>query len=55
MTHWGALLLLAVLLSLTLSFLMRETSKERLILGLKMFAGFVIFTLVAGWIAFFLP
>ena len=55
MTHWGALFLLAVLLSVAFSFLMREKPKDRLIFGLKMFAGFVLFTLVAGWIAFFLP
>ena len=55
MTHWGALILLSVLLSVAFGFLMRETPVERLIFGLKMFAGFVLFSLVAGWIAFFLP
>ncbi|HUX05985.1 MAG TPA: hypothetical protein VMX35_01625 [Acidobacteriota bacterium] len=55
MSHWGILVLLAALVSLAFSFLMRETPKERLIFGIKMFLGFVAFTLIAGWIAIFIP
>ncbi len=55
MTHWSALMFLAVAVSSAFAFLMRDTVKERLIFGLKMLAGFLLFTLVAGWVAFFLP
>jgi hypothetical protein len=55
MTHWAALVLMAAAVSLAFAFLMRETPKERLFFGLKMFLGFIAFTLLAGWIAFFIP
>ena len=55
MTHTGALLLFAAIVSLAFAFLMRTAPKERLIFGLKMFAGFLVFAIVAGWIAYFIP
>jgi hypothetical protein len=55
MTHWGALILMAALVSLAFAFLMRDTPKDRVIFGLKMFFGFLAFTLIAGWIAYFIP
>ena len=55
MTHTGALLLFAAIVSLAFAFLMRKAPKERLIFGLKMFAGFLIFAIVTGWIAYFIP
>ena len=55
MTHWAALMLLIVVVSTAFAFLMRDTPKDRIIFGLKMFAGFLAFTLIAGWIAYFIP
>lgn len=55
MTHTGALLLFAAVVSLAFAFLMRRAPGERLIFGLKMFAGFLVFAIVAGWIAYFIP
>ena len=55
MTHWGALVFLAAVISVSFAFLMRKTPKEGLIFGLKMFLGLVLFVIVVGWIAFFIP
>jgi hypothetical protein len=55
MTHWTALLTLALAISAAFAFLMRETPKERLFFGLKMFFGLVLFTYIVGWITYFLP
>ena len=55
MTHWIALTFLAVCISLAFAFMMRERTVDRLVFGLKMFFGLIIFTLVVGWIVLFLP
>ena len=55
MTHIPALVFVALLVSIAFSFLMRETKKDRIIFGLKMFFGLVGFAFIAGWIAYFIP
>jgi len=55
MTHWGLLAALSAAISLAFAFLMRDEPRERLLFGLKMFLGFLLFAFAAGWILFFLP
>lgn len=55
MNHIYLFILVAFLVSLAFSFLMREEKKERIIFGLKMFFGLTGFGLIAGWVMYFLP
>lgn len=55
MTHWISLTLMALVISVVFAFLMREKPKDKLILGLKMFLGLVLFAFIVGWLIYFIP
>ena len=54
MTHVLALIFVSVVVALSFAFLMRETIRERIFFGIKMFLGLVGFAFIAGWIAMLL-
>ncbi len=45
----------AVLASAVFGSVAKDTSKERLVYGAKVFAEFMIIGLVLGWILYFIP
>jgi hypothetical protein len=47
--------LFAVLASAVFGSVAKDTSKERLVYGAKVFAEFMIIGLVLGWILYFIP
>ena len=55
MTHVLGLIFVSFVVALAFAFLMRQTPRERLVFGLKMFFGLIGFAFVAGWLAYFLP
>jgi hypothetical protein len=54
-THLGLLILFAFFVSTVFATLMRETPREQVHLGLRLFGGFVAAALVMGWLMFPLP
>jgi hypothetical protein len=54
-SHLFALLLFSFLVSIVFAFLQRDDDRARLRFGLKIFAGFVVSTLVIGWLMFPFP
>jgi hypothetical protein len=55
MTHFLVMLLFAVFVSAIFSVVARDTPKERLFYGLKVFAEFVGIGIALAWILYFLP
>lgn len=55
MTHVIGLIFVSAVVALAFAFLMRQTPKDRLVFGLKMFFGLIGFALVAGWVVYFIP
>jgi hypothetical protein len=49
-SHFVALILFSALVSLVFAFLQRETPRERLRFGVKVFGAFVLSTFVLGWL-----
>lgn len=54
-THLGLLILFAFFVSTVFATLMRETPREQVLLGVRLFGGFVAAALVMGWLMFPLP
>ena len=54
-SHLGLMVLFALFVSIVFATLMRETVKEQLHFGLRLFAGFVVAALVMGWLMYPLP
>jgi hypothetical protein len=55
LTHFPALLLFSFLVSVVFGTLSKDTPRERLIYGAKVFAAFVGIALLLGWIMYPLP
>lgn len=53
--HFPAMVLFAFLVSVVFGVLSRNTPRERLLYGGKVFALFVIVALALGWIMYFVP
>ena len=54
-THLGLLILFALFVSTVFAALMRDTPKDQLRFGLRLFAGFVASALVIGWLMYPFP
>lgn len=55
MIHFYYLIGFALFVSIVFGALATGTSKERLIYGLKIFAQFIVVSLVLGWILYSIP
>lgn len=54
-SHLGLMVLFALFVSTVFAALMRETPADQLRFGARLFAGFVIAGIVAGWLLYPLP
>ena len=54
-SHLGLLLLFAMFVSLVFAVLMRETPRDQLRFGLRLFGGFVGAAIVLAWLMYPLP
>jgi hypothetical protein len=55
MTHFLVMCLFAALASVVFGVISRDTSRERWIYGMKVFAEFIVIGLALGWILYFIP
>jgi hypothetical protein len=51
-SHLVSLIVFSSLVSLVFAFLQRDDERGRLRFGLKIFAGFVLSTLIIGWLMY---
>lgn len=54
-THFGLMVLFALFVSIVFAALMRDEPREQLLLGGRMFAGFVLGGMLVGWLLYPLP
>ena len=54
-SHFGAMVVFAVFVSVVFATLMRDDPAEQLRLGVRMCGGLVGGGIVAGWLLYFLP
>ena len=55
LTHFPAMILFSFLVSVVFGVLSKETPREQLIYGAKVFAAFVGIAIVLGWLMYFVP
>lgn len=55
LTHFPAMLLFSLLVAVVFGVLSKDTPRERLIYGAKVFAAFVGIAILLGWIIYPLP
>ncbi len=55
MNHFLVMMLFAALASIVFGAISKETSRERWIYGMKVFAEFVVIGLALGWVLYFIP
>jgi hypothetical protein len=55
LTHFPALLLFSFLVSVVFGLLAKDTPRERVIYGAKVFAAFVGIAIILGWILYPIP
>ncbi len=55
LTHFPALVLFAFLVSVVFGLLSKDTPRDRVIYGAKVFGAFVGVALALGWLMYFLP
>jgi hypothetical protein len=55
LTHFPALLIYSFLTSVVFGVLSKDTPRDRLIYGAKVFAAFVGTAIVLGWLMYFVP
>jgi len=53
--HFLVMALFAALASIVFGAMAKDTTRERLVYGLKVFAEFMVIGLVLGWILYFIP
>jgi hypothetical protein len=53
--HFPAMLLFAFFVSVVFGVLSKDSLRERLIYGAKVFASFIGFALLLGWIMYLIP
>lgn len=54
-THVGLMMLFAFFVSTVFATLMRDTPREQVLFGLRLFGGFVAAAIVIGWLMYPLP
>ena len=55
MRHFLVMMLFAALASIVFGAVAKDTTSERWLYGLKVFAEFMIIGLVLGWVLYFIP
>lgn len=55
MRHLLVMILFAALASIVFGAISKETTRERWIYGMKVFAEFIVIGLALGWILYFIP
>ena len=55
MRHFLVMSLFAALASVVFGAMSKDTTRDRLIYGLKVFAEFMVIGLILGWILYFIP
>ena len=55
MRHFLVMALFAALASIVFGAMTKDTTRERLIYGLKVFAEFMVIGLVLSWLLYFIP
>lgn len=55
MKHFLVMCLFAALASIVFGAISKDTTHERLVYGMKVFAEFVVIGLALGWILYFIP
>ncbi|MGD0921921.1 MAG: hypothetical protein ABSA70_09190 [Terriglobia bacterium] len=55
LSHFNAMVLFSLLVSVVFGVLSKDTPRERLIYGAKVFGAFVAVALVLGWIMYPVP
>jgi hypothetical protein len=55
MTHLLVMMLFACVVGLVMGLISRETAKEQLLYGLKVFGEFMVIGLVLAWVLYFFP
>ena len=54
-THFGLLALFAFFVSTVFATLMRDTPRDQVLFGLRLFGGFLAAAFVMGWLMYALP
>ncbi len=54
-THFPALVIYSLLTSVVFGVLSKDTPRDRLIYGAKVFAAFIGTAIVLGWLMYFVP
>ena len=55
MRHFLVMSLFAALASVVFGAMSKDTTRDRVIYGLKVFAEFMVIGLILGWILYFIP
>ena len=55
MRHFLVMTLFAVLASVVFGAMAKDSTRDRVLYGLKVFAEFMVIGLVLGWILYFIP
>jgi hypothetical protein len=55
MRHFLVMTFFAALASVVFGAMAKDTTRERLLYGLKVFAEFMVIGLVLGWVLYFIP
>jgi len=55
LTHFPALVIYSLLTSVVFGVLSKDTPRDRLIYGAKVFAAFIGTAIVRGWLMYFVP
>jgi hypothetical protein len=55
MKHFLVMILFAALASIVFGVISKDTTRERWIYGMKVFAEFIVIGLTLGWILYFIP
>jgi hypothetical protein len=54
-THAGLMILFAAMVSTVFAVLLRETPRDQLVLGLRLFGAFVVVAIALGWLMYPFP
>ena len=55
MRHFLVMMLFAALAAVVFGAMAKDTTRDRMLYGLKVFAEFMVIGLVLGWILYFIP
>ena len=55
MKHFLAMTVFAVLASVVFGAMTKDTTRERVLYGLKVFVEFILFGMVLAWVLYFIP